>query len=154
MSLFTPKTTSYAQEQLNVHLVHLSTLPVTTTSPTDLPSDVVPLDADSPFSRELQQALGVLTSSKSPSAWHVAQILDKLSDGRNEIGTQSLGEVDSAAEAEVITRSVSIIWAHVLQVFVDSALALEDDSVWWDRCLSARGGVLIYLVQSEYRGRL
>lgn len=151
MSLFAPKPSSYAQEQLSVHLVDLSTLPVTTTSTEDLPSDVVPLSPDSPFSKELHHALSVLTSSTTPSPWYVAHILDKLSETRSQLGTQALADVDVAAEAEVITRSVSIIWAYVLQVFVDSALALEDDSVWWERCLTSRGGVLIYLVQSELK---
>lgn len=148
MPLFSSVPTSYADEQLGVHLVDLSTLPVTTTAPTDLPSDVVPLSADSPFARDLHHALTVLTASKAPPAWYVAHLLDKLSESRGSIGTQTLTSVDVAAEAEVLTRSISIIWAYVLQVFVDSALALEDDSVWWERCLDSRGGVLIYLVQS------
>lgn len=152
MGLLSVAPTSYAEEQLHGHLVSLATLPVTVTSPTDLPSDVQAQDQDdddAPFSQSLQDALVVLTQTTPPSAKDIAKMLNKLHESRSEIGMYASSKNDRAAEAEIITRSVSIIWAEVLQVFVDSALALEDDKVWWDRALSSRLGPVIYLVQCE-----
>ena len=148
LSIFSSPPTSYANEQLKDHLVHLSTLPVTVTGATDQPSDIVPQDHEfSPFSKDLGKALAELTHSTTPSAKRVATILHDLGKRRTEMGTFTSNRVDTAAEAEIMTRSVSIVWAHVLQVFVDSALALEDDSTWWDRLLAQRSGTTIYLVQ-------
>ncbi len=152
MGIFSVAPTSYSGEQLNAHLVSLATLPVTVTSPTDLPSDVQAQDEDdddAPFSKSLQVALTQLTQSKPPTAKEVAAMLTRLQARRQEFGTFSAPKVDRAAEAEILTRSVSIIWAEVLREFIDSALALQDDEVWWERTMASRIGPIVYLVQCE-----
>lgn len=151
MGLFSVAPTSYAEEQLHSHLVSLATLPVTVTSSSDLPSDVQAQDEDDegPFSNVLQDALALLTQTTPPKAKAIAKMLKKLHKRNGEVGTYTESAIDRAAEAEILTRSVSIIWAEVLQVMVDSALALEDDKVWWERTLASRTGAFVYLVQCE-----
>ncbi|KLT44268.1 NCA2-domain-containing protein [Cutaneotrichosporon oleaginosum] len=150
MGLLSVAPSSYSQEQLNAHLVSLATLPVTVTSPSDLPSDVQAQDDDddAPFSKSLQDALTQLTQTKPPTAKEVAHMLTRLQERRQDFGAYSASKVDRAAEAEILTRSVSIIWAEVLREFIDSSLALQDDEVWWERSMSSRIGALVYLVQS------
>ncbi|BEI84160.1 hypothetical protein CcaverHIS002_0407640 [Cutaneotrichosporon cavernicola] len=150
--------TSYSEEQLNIHLVSLATLPVIVTSPKpDLPPGVqAPIaleeddddDDDAPFSKSLRNTLARLTQTTPPTAKEVARMLTSLQQRKQDLGTYTASKVVRAAEAEILTRSVSIIWAEVLREFVESALALLDDEVWWERSMSSRIGPLVYLVQS------
>lgn len=152
MGLLSVAPTSYSAEQLNAHLVSLATLPVTVTSASDLPSDLQAQDDDddAPFSKSLQDSLMQLTQTTPPTAKEVARMLTRLQARRQDFGTYSASKVERAAEAEIMTRSVSIIWSEVLREFIDSALALQDDEVWWERSMSSRIGPLVYLVQCEY----
>ncbi|GMK59437.1 hypothetical protein CspeluHIS016_0800430 [Cutaneotrichosporon spelunceum] len=156
MGVLSVASTSYSEEQLNVHLVSLATMPVTVSNKTadgeqastQAYDDDTDDDDDEPFSKSLRDTLTRLTQANTPSAREVASMLTRLQSRRQGAGTYSASKVDRAAEAEILTRSVSIIWAEVLREYVKSSLSLLDDEVWWERSLSSRIGPLVYLVQS------
>lgn len=139
---------TYAQEQLSHHLGALATLPV------QLPSDAIAKEEDEgtvPSHRlpteHLQSALKELTQVKPPSEKRLVSILQTLSG--DDLKQSSLSDVDRAAEAEILTRAVSMIWSYVMQTFVDGALKLEDDRAYWEVALSTRTGTIKYLIQSK-----
>jgi nuclear-control-of-ATPase protein 2 len=142
MSLFAAPAQSYAQEQLSVHLTSLTTLPV------DIPASELKATAEpSLASDRLQHAISELIQAKPPTLARLGEILQSLS--KEDVAAAEVSDLDREAEAEVVTRAVSLIWAHVMEVFVNGALRLEDDRSWWDYSASSRMGTVIYLVQSE-----
>ncbi|KAL1407260.1 Nuclear control of ATPase protein 2 [Vanrija albida] len=144
VSIFVAATVpSYAEEQLRVHLGSLATLPVAVPAASFSGEPAHP-------SPQLSHALGELNTSKPPSAKKLASILDELTQPlpAGEVRSSATLEADAAAEAEIITRAVSVIWAQVMQAFVDGSLQLEEDRVWWDLSLNSKSGVLVYFVQS------
>lgn len=146
MSFFSSPPPSYAQEQLQAHLGQLTTLPVVVpVAALETTTDVVPSRA----SDRLQHALAQLTAGKPPSLDKLADILDSVQRADDEVEVSEITVLDREAQAEVVTRAVSLIWAHTMQTFVDGALQLEDDRAWWDYAISSRTGTVVYLVQSR-----
>ncbi|RSH79789.1 Nuclear control of ATPase protein 2 [Apiotrichum porosum] len=145
MSFFSSPPPSYAQEQLQAHLGQLTTLPVVVpVAALETTTDVVPSRA----SDRLQHALAQLTAGKPPSLDKLADILDSVQRADDEVEVSEITVLDREAQAEVVTRAVSLIWAHTMQTFVDGALQLEDDRAWWDYAISSRTGTVVYLVQT------
>jgi hypothetical protein len=154
-SLFGSSLPSYSQEQLGVHLGSLQTLAVRL--PEHHETEIVSVqevpDVPTP-SPALQAALHELTQSKPPSLSRLAALLDDIVAKSAKAGAaaatvSAAADVDRAAEAEVLSRAVTLLWAHTMQVFVDGALALEDDRTWWNMALASRFGTVVYLIQSE-----
>jgi hypothetical protein len=64
-------------------------------------------------SPQLSHALGELNTTKPPTSKKLASILDELTQPlpAGEVRSAATLEADAAAEAEIITRAVSVIWA-------------------------------------------
>ncbi|EIW71171.1 hypothetical protein TREMEDRAFT_27296 [Tremella mesenterica DSM 1558] len=130
----------YADEQLSFHLSSLSTLPLSQSS------DLVIAEQEFHPSPALQVALHDLSSGPVTHT-RLIDILKSLesSDGSS---TNGLNPADQSAQAEAVTRAVTMVWKEVLQMYVHGALQLEEERIWWDSVLSSRRGVAVYLVQT------
>ncbi|AFR97473.1 hypothetical protein CNAG_04746 [Cryptococcus neoformans var. grubii H99] len=144
-SIFHSHTSSYASEQLQSQLSALSTLPITFP-----PSTQLHVQQSTTPKPHLQSALSELSSSKPISKERLQQILEDLSSAKEQEGyaTEQLSEIDELVEVEVMGRAVTVLWKEVLDAFIDGALNLERERVWWDSVLNSRRGVSVYLIQT------
>lgn len=139
--------TSFSEEQLKRNLSALSSIPVTVSDPSSLTAE-----SSAAPSPELKDALDELSSSDPPSMSKLASLLDNLANPKGDIsGIKNTGPVDDVARAEILARAVTIIWAHVTENLIDSALALDEDLTYWDVSLQSRWGATRYLVQCAFR---
>lgn len=147
-SIFHSHTSSYASEQLQFQLSALSTLPITFP-----PSTQLHVQQSTTPKPHLQSALSELSSSKPINKERLQQILEDLSSAKEQEGyaTEQLSEIDELVEVEVMGRAVTVLWKEVLDAFIDGALNLERERVWWDSVLNSRRGVSVYLIQSKER---
>lgn len=141
-------TSSFSEEQLKHNLGTLSSIPLTVSDPSKLSAE----STSATPSKKLKDALDELSASDPPSMHKLAHLLKDIAQPTGNIsGIANVSAVDSAAEAEILARAVTIIWSNVTDDLIDSALELDDDLTYWEIGLQSRWGAVIYLVQCKCR---